>query len=71
METDNMNFYIKLEETKNVITEQIVPVFIMPIYRLMVNFQQYISYMVALSFIGGGNQRTWSKPLTGCKSLTD
>ena len=48
-----------------------VPVFIMSIYRLMVNFQQYISYMVAVSFIGGGNQRTWSKPLTGCKSLTD
>ena len=48
-----------------------VPVFIMPIYRLMVNFQHYISYMVAVSFIGGGNQRTWSKPLTGCKSLTD
>jgi hypothetical protein len=27
-------------------------------------FQQYISYIVADSFIGGGNRSTWRKPLT-------
>jgi hypothetical protein len=33
--------------------------------------QQYFSYMVAVSFIGGGNQRTWRKPPTCHKSLTN
>ena len=33
--------------------------------------QQYFSYMVAVSFIGGGNQRTWRKPPTCRKSLTN
>jgi hypothetical protein len=28
-------------------------------------FQQYFSYIVAVSFIGGGNWRTRRKPLTG------
>ena len=27
-------------------------------------FQQYFTYIVAVSFIGGGNQSTWRKPLT-------
>ena len=35
------------------------------------HFQQYFSYIVAVSFIGGGNRRTWRKPLTCCKSLTN
>jgi hypothetical protein len=34
-------------------------------------FQQYISYIVAVSFTGGGNRRTQRKPLTCCKSLTN
>jgi hypothetical protein len=37
-------------------------------YRL---FQQYFSYIMAVSFIGGGNQRTRRKPLTCRKSLTN
>jgi len=32
------------------------------------HFQQYLSYMVAASFIGGGNQSTWRKPPT-CREL--
>jgi hypothetical protein len=28
-------------------------------------------YIMAVSFIGGGNQSTWKKPLTCCKSLTN
>jgi len=34
-------------------------------------FQQYFSYIVAVSFIGGGNQRTRRKPPTCRKSLTN
>jgi len=30
--------------------------------------QQYFSYIVAVSFIGGGNRRTGRKPTTGRKS---
>jgi hypothetical protein len=32
------------------------------------HFQQYFSYIVAVSFIGGGTRR---KPLTCCKLLTN
>ena len=34
-------------------------------------FQQYFSYIVAVSYIGGGNRRTRKKPLTGRKSLAN
>jgi hypothetical protein len=34
-------------------------------------FQQYFSYIVALSFIGLGNRSTRRKPLTFRKSLTN
>jgi hypothetical protein len=30
-----------------------------------------ISYVVAVSFIGGGNRRTWRKPQACRKSLTN
>jgi hypothetical protein len=33
--------------------------------------QQYIRYIVANSFIGGGNRNTGRKPLTCHKSLTN
>jgi hypothetical protein len=33
--------------------------------------QQYFSYFVAVSFIGGGNQSSQRKPLTCRKSLTN
>jgi hypothetical protein len=36
------------------------------VYR---HFQQYFSYIVAVSFIGGGNRRTRRKPPTCRKSL--
>jgi hypothetical protein len=29
------------------------------------------TYIVAVSFIGGGNRSAWRKPPTGCKSLTN
>ena len=32
---------------------------------------QYFSYIVEVSFIGGGNKSTRRKPLTCCKSLTN
>ena len=32
---------------------------------------KYFSYIMAVSFIGGGNRRTWRKPLTCRKSLTN
>jgi len=32
-------------------------------------FQQYFSYIVAVSFIDGGDQRIWRKPSTCRKSL--
>ena len=35
------------------------------------HFQQYISYIVAVSFIGGGNQSNRKKPPTRRKSLTN
>jgi DeoR/GlpR family transcriptional regulator of sugar metabolism len=38
------------------------------VYR---QFQQYFSYIVAVSFIGGGNRMTRRKPPTCRKSLTN
>jgi hypothetical protein len=38
------------------------------VYR---HFQQYFSYIVAVSFIGGGNRRARRKPLTCRKLLTN
>jgi len=35
------------------------------------NFQQYFSYIVEVSFIEGGNRRTRRKPPTYRKSLTN
>ena len=35
------------------------------------HFQQYFSYIMAVSFIGGGNRCTRRKPLTCRKSLTN
>ena len=35
------------------------------------HFQQYFSYVVAVSFIGEGNQSTWRKPQTCHKLLTN
>ena len=37
--------------------------------RIDHHFQQYFSYIVAVSFIGGENQSTRRKPLTCRKSL--
>ena len=37
----------------------------------LTHFQQYFSYIVAVSFIDGGNQSTWGKPPTCRKSLTN
>jgi len=34
-------------------------------------FNSYFSYIVAVSFIGGGNRSTRRKPPTCCKSLTN
>ena len=28
------------------------------------HFEQYFSYIMVVSFIGGGNQSTWKKPVT-------
>jgi len=39
-------------------------------YGVIRHFQQYFSYIVAVRFIGGGNQSTQRKPLTYHKSLT-
>jgi hypothetical protein len=33
------------------------------------HFQQYFSYIAAVSFIGGGNWSSWRKPQTCRKSL--
>jgi len=35
---------------------------------VLCHFQQYFSYIVAVSFIGGGNRRTRRKSPTCCKS---
>jgi len=35
------------------------------------HFQQYFSYILAVSFIGGGNRSTRRKPPTCRKSLTN
>ena len=35
------------------------------------HFQQYFSYFVEVSFIGGGNRSTRRKPQSCCKSLTN
>jgi hypothetical protein len=41
------------------------------IYGVLRQFQQYFSYIVAVSFIGGGHQSTRKKPLTCRKSLAN
>jgi hypothetical protein len=40
-------------------------------YGVKRHFQQYFSYIVAVSFIGGGNRSTRRKPPTCRKSLTN
>jgi hypothetical protein len=40
-------------------------------YGVSCHFQQYFSYIVAVSFIGGGNRSTRRKPPTYPKSLTN
>ena len=40
------------------------------VYGVWRHFQQYFSYIVAVSFIGGGHQSTWRKSPTCHKSLT-
>jgi len=41
------------------------------VYSVSRNFQQYFSYMMAVSFIGGGNRSTQRKPLIYRKLLTN
>jgi hypothetical protein len=41
------------------------------VVRVLSHFQQYFSYIMAVSFIAGGNQITQRKPLTCHKSLTN
>jgi uncharacterized membrane protein len=38
-------------------------------YGVECHFQQYLNYIVAVNFIGGGNQSTWKKPLTNLYHL--
>jgi hypothetical protein len=40
-------------------------------YGALSHFQQYFSYIVAVSFICGGNRSTWRKPPTCRRSLTN
>ena len=40
------------------------------VYGVYCYFQQYFSYIMAVSFIGGGNRGTQRKPPTCRKSLT-
>jgi hypothetical protein len=41
------------------------------VYGVLQHFQQYFSYIVAVSFIGGGNRSTRRKPPTCRKLLTN
>ena len=41
------------------------------VYGVKRHFHQYFNYIVAVSFIGGGNQSTQRKPSTHCKSVTN
>ena len=41
------------------------------LFRVLSHFQQYFSYIVSVSFIGGGNQSTQRKPPICRKSLTN
>jgi hypothetical protein len=41
------------------------------VYGIYCHFQQYFSYIMAVSFIDGGNQNNWRIPITGRKSLTN
>jgi hypothetical protein len=41
------------------------------VYGVYRHFQQYFSYIVEVSFIGGGNRSIWRKPPTCRKSLTN
>jgi len=41
------------------------------VYGVLRHFQQYFSYIVTVSFIGGENRNTRRKPPTCRKSLTN
>jgi hypothetical protein len=45
--------------------------FLCLVYGVKRHFQQYFSYIVAVSFIGGGNRNTRRKPPICRKSLTN
>jgi len=48
-----------------------MPLFVFSAVICSRHFQQYFRYIVAISFIGGGNRRTMRKPSTCRKSLTN
>ena len=41
------------------------------VHCVLRHIKQYFSYVVAVSFIGGGNRSNWGKSLTCRKSLTN
>jgi len=49
--------------------QEIVCLFVCLLDGVLIHFQQYCRYIVAVSFIGGENRRIWRKPPTCRKSL--
>jgi hypothetical protein len=74
---DNRTEPTKLRIQENPIFAHTIEVFYMVwlgldwVYGVQRQFQQYFSYMVAISFIGGVNQSTWRKPPICRISLTN
>ena len=74
---DNRTEPTKLRIQENPIFDHTIEVFHMAwlgldwIYGVQRQFQQYFSYMVAISFIGGVNQSTWRKQPICHISLTN
>ena len=68
---DSSILYLSLVNNYKESPQKLVFYFLVEGYGVYCHFQQYFSYIVAVSFIGGGNQSSWRKQPSCSKSLTN
>ena len=64
-------FPLSIANWVNTLISEFFSIWFMVLNATFNNHQLYFSNIVAVSYIGGGNRRTWRKPPTCCKSLTN
>jgi hypothetical protein len=62
---------VYINKLSAIIWKKIDHVILLFVWWCLCHFQQYFSYIVAVNFIGGGNQRTRRKPSTSQLQVTN